>query len=397
MRKAFARKKAMGDLSVTNNKRNNDNDRRVADEYNNNCKYNNYSGKLSAFKALSEIYNVQRSLERKNSFTSSKSTLVPLPKEVENNELVGHDDVVKTEYLASNARAKSDWFDYSEVDRWVQRNQELDKPETLSEINELFPDPAATKSLNELLSQVSEIDKIYADTQEKLVEESNGGDSFCTDNIAMELDLQDNLTCSSLQMAMKNPVWVRSVKRPIVQSMSDVTPPPPRPPPPGFCEGGPAPPLPPKRIRKTPSMPILSRASSIQILDQQQPPSKNLPTLPSAGTLTKQQSKPGLFSKLFSKKNKKESLSKESLQQPLANKLLHASVPVRAFASTAEFDGDGDITPPYGVELTEAENYALYTAMAPRATASEFDEMSFYYSPVENGKILIDESTHSTT
>jgi len=40
------------------------------------------------------------------------------------------------------------------------------------------------------------------------------------------------------------------------------------------------------------------------------------------------------------------------------------------------------------MDLTEAEHYALYTTMAPRATASEFDEMSFYYSLVEGGKIL---------
>jgi hypothetical protein len=39
-------------------------------------------------------------------------------------------------------------------------------------------------------------------------------------------------------------------------------------------------------------------------------------------------------------------------------------------------------------ELTEAEHYALYTDMAPHATVSEFDEMSFYYSPVEGGSII---------
>jgi len=46
-------------------------------------------------------------------------------------------------------------------------------------------------------------------------------------------------------------------------------------------------------------------------------------------------------------------------------------------------------TPPQAqLELTEAEHYALYTDMAPHATVSEFDEMSFYYSPVEGGSIL---------
>ncbi|XP_044747918.1 embryonic polarity protein dorsal-like isoform X2 [Coccinella septempunctata] len=41
-----------------------------------------------------------------------------------------------------------------------------------------------------------------------------------------------------------------------------------------------------------------------------------------------------------------------------------------------------------GLDLTEAEHYALYTVMAPHATESEFDEMSCYYAAVEGGKIL---------
>lgn len=41
-------------------------------------------------------------------------------------------------------------------------------------------------------------------------------------------------------------------------------------------------------------------------------------------------------------------------------------------------------------DLTEAEHYALYTAIAPHATQSEFDEASCYYAPVEGGKILTD-------
>ncbi|KAK9755016.1 Rel homology dimerization domain [Popillia japonica] len=35
------------------------------------------------------------------------------------------------------------------------------------------------------------------------------------------------------------------------------------------------------------------------------------------------------------------------------------------------------------LDLTEAEHYALYTALAPHATQSEFDETSCYYAPVE--------------
>ena len=41
-----------------------------------------------------------------------------------------------------------------------------------------------------------------------------------------------------------------------------------------------------------------------------------------------------------------------------------------------------------GVDLTEAEHYALYTSFAPHATQSEFDETSCYYSPIEAGEIL---------
>ncbi|CAH2108688.1 unnamed protein product [Euphydryas editha] len=35
------------------------------------------------------------------------------------------------------------------------------------------------------------------------------------------------------------------------------------------------------------------------------------------------------------------------------------------------------------LELTDAEHYALYMAVAPRATASEFDDTSCYYAPVD--------------
>ncbi|XP_073824982.1 embryonic polarity protein dorsal-like isoform X1 [Musca autumnalis] len=40
------------------------------------------------------------------------------------------------------------------------------------------------------------------------------------------------------------------------------------------------------------------------------------------------------------------------------------------------------------MDLTEAEHYALYTTMPPKATASEFDEASAYYAPVDAGEIL---------
>ncbi|XP_072939157.1 embryonic polarity protein dorsal [Epargyreus clarus] len=42
------------------------------------------------------------------------------------------------------------------------------------------------------------------------------------------------------------------------------------------------------------------------------------------------------------------------------------------------------------LELTEAEHYALYMAVAPHATASEFDETSCYYSPVDASRCPMD-------
>nr|APR62730.1 embryonic polarity protein dorsal-like isoform X1 [Harmonia axyridis] len=51
-------------------------------------------------------------------------------------------------------------------------------------------------------------------------------------------------------------------------------------------------------------------------------------------------------------------------------------------------DGDSLTLVGEGLDLTEAEHYALYTVMAPHATQSEFDEMSCYYAAVEGGKIL---------
>ncbi|KAJ2950301.1 hypothetical protein O0L34_g11667 [Tuta absoluta] len=38
------------------------------------------------------------------------------------------------------------------------------------------------------------------------------------------------------------------------------------------------------------------------------------------------------------------------------------------------------------LDLTEAEHYALYMAVAPHATVSEFDETSCYYSPIDGSK-----------
>lgn len=43
------------------------------------------------------------------------------------------------------------------------------------------------------------------------------------------------------------------------------------------------------------------------------------------------------------------------------------------------------------VDLTEAEHFALYTSVAPYATASEFDEASTFYAPIDSGEMLSNE------
>ncbi|KAJ8673214.1 hypothetical protein QAD02_004476 [Eretmocerus hayati] len=293
---------------------------------------------------------------------------------------------------------KTTWSDYrtnqTEVGRWLQKTQESNTcivEETSVDVA-MEPETDDTdKSLKELLNEVVEIDEIYDEAHDKLVQQHQ---PLQINGNQVETDVSDNRSYTSLQMAMKNPVWDENAKNgnQIVDSALDV--PPPRPPPPStrFKQNilleseGPLPPLPPKRIRKTPSMPVLP---------QGKPPNKNLPTPPNVETL--KQTKSGIFSKLFSKNKSKKNVKDENKRSSTASlpgltkeSLLSADlIPVRTMAAR-DFDLDGNETPPYGAELTEAETYALYTAMAPHATASEFDEMSFYYSPVEAGKILTD-------
>ena len=431
---------------------------RFVDEFNNNngsvddiLNAKRAYSKLAALRALNDIYNVQRnSIEQRSSqFYAKNATAAPASpaRDAENNDVVSinndDDNTIVPEKTASLpdvkdymngkllGKAKSDWFDYTEIGKWVQKTQETIREGNFENNNEPLVDSTTSngdKSLDELLTQVVELDKIYDDTHLKLIEERHQQRDVENSN-DVEMDVRDNQTYTSLQMAMKNPVWVQ-VRRRLVQESSiaeDTTVPspiiavnpdaaPPRPPPPVSrikrdvtlsTAEEPLPPLPPKRIRKTPSMPVLPRAPSSQGLSDQQQhsvmaPHKNLPT-PPTNTLPKQ-NKPGLFSKLFSKKAKKEDGAKEGpgamssttslpglgrasseSSQQIATKL----PPVRALLTNSRsLELEGDETPPYGVELTEAEHYALYTAMAPHATASEFDEMSFYYSPVEGGKIL---------
>lgn len=181
-----------------------------------------------------------------------------------------------------------------------------------------------------------ELERIYEDTRAKLELEKTKATAAAA--AASDVDVRDNQTYTSLQMAMRNPLELVGNDAPPLPAKRE----------PNAAQK--LPPLPPKRLRKAPSMPVLA-------------PSKTLPSVPGA-----EQSKGGLFAKLFARKNKQQKISE----------------------STGEirFELDNDKADDNDDELTEAEHYALYTDMAPRATASEFDEMSFYYSPVEGGKIV---------
>lgn len=109
------------------------------------------------------------------------------------------------------------------------------------------------------------------------------------------------------------------------------------------------PPLPPKRVKKNAGM------------------FKTLPPVP-------EKQKTNIFQKLFSPKKKSKSISGGGFSR-------EGSVGGESRKSVPEASlYFGEDT------LTEAEHYALYTAVAPTANMSEFDELSFYYSPVEGFK-----------
>lgn len=267
---------------------------------------------------------------------------------------------------------------------------------------------------------MAELDQIYADTHTKLaqaaVQEANPQ--------SMDVDVCDNQTYTSLQMAMKNPIELfdiaddgkyEDVAVPVRQDAREAASPVVSSLPPSLATKRDVaheaeerlPPLPPKRIRKMPSMPLLPRPISAQTLNDSTSvaPNKNLPSLPD--TLSRQV-RQGLFSKLFAKRSKRDKCSVPSLSRDSDSSLntsyllrndsaqdvaLQSQLPRPSVTSVTSVKSlkldDGDVTPPYGsADLTEAEHYALYTTMAPHATASEFDEMSFYYSLVEGGKIL---------
>lgn len=161
-------------------------------------------------------------------------------------------------------------------------------------------------------------------------------------------------------------------------------------------------------------------------------PVKKLPPTPSA-TLPNPK-KRGFLSRLFGRKSKTPGASRESSAVPSKRNSFSSSKSLQVGAtnaslgrsasnlstrsygdatsihiplkgtppgSTENLSASQNLAPPSSVppveqnidtvmclDLTEAEHYALYMAMAPHATQSEFDEFSCYYAPVEGGKIL---------
>lgn len=159
-------------------------------------------------------------------------------------------------------------------------------------------------------------------------------------------------------------------------------------------------------------------------------PGKHLPPVPNASATLPNPKKRGFFSKLFGRRSSKSSVrapSREPSVTPSYNSsrsLQVESVLAKSSGNISTYSSNSirirlkDESPPpitgpdslsslqapittmapshpttdedmdVQLDLTEAENYALYTSMAPHATQSEFDEFSCYYAPVEGGKLL---------
>lgn len=317
------------------------------------------------------------------------------------------------------------------------------------------------KSLNELLDQVAELDEIYSENRTRLENVTLG--SVETD----PEEFNDAGTYTSLQLAFRNPVdiaepetapyedvQVHSFRGPIIE-FTHLKP-----------ESEDAPPLPPKRVRKSSNSFKSSQTSVDSILK----PGKQLPVtrkpdlLNHDKVLTGAKSEPALppvkkrsfFDRFFRRKLKSSASSvisegkKEDKGKPVARSVSSVSgirpskfkssvshTSLKDNASTTGLSYADSIThislhadlnekstsqnslrrpaslhpiPPTDgdtilvaesvlaldatafkklqddLELTDAEHYALYMAVAPHATVSEFDETSCYYSPIDGSK-----------
>ncbi|XP_077287048.1 embryonic polarity protein dorsal-like isoform X2 [Arctopsyche grandis] len=328
------------------------------------------------------------------------------------------------------------------------------------------------KNLNELLDQVAELDQIYSDNQTRI---SNMTTTVTNNvpNISMDIDdFDDRNTYTSLQLAFRNPISIIEPE----MSYEDI-----------ITHKGPIidvmplkrdteeklPPLPPKRIKKAPSVEVLrpraQTLSSDQDVSNHQSPAievsrtqplkqnskasvtrsvdrlpTNLPAIPPK--------KRSFLSRIFNRKSKekspprdgkplktvgrsassisgqrpnrfKQDVTHTSLKGSSGNLSLGTSLRYTDSITHISLHGDdhhnsspslnnnhlAPLPPTDGdtilvaenvlaidasalkkiqdnLDLTEAEHYALYMALAPHATVSEFDELSCYYSPVEGGK-----------
>jgi Rel/ankyrin family protein len=338
--------------------------------------------------------------------------------ESNNNDVIMVDGTDKKDTISGgyNYAAVNKWnaMDSGEVDANANIQNEVGRKDdgvTCNDNEDVISQEETCRSLNELLSQVAELDEIYADTRARLLNQGIT-EAVSPDSVSpnledsqsprvIEMDVEDvydddNQTYSSLQLAMKNPIELLDIapgryEDIIHQGLSsqnnkrDVSST-------SLIPESPdtkLPPLPPKRIRRSPPTPparpdhpIFPHEPSSTLA-----PDKILPPTPD-GTNAKQL-KPSLFQKLFSKKSK-SSNKKDGTLTPRAVSVSREESVGNVSAAMSIRRGSEPVSE-FGTpqpELTEAEHYALYTDMAPHATVSEFDEMSFYYSPVEGGSII---------
>lgn len=305
------------------------------------------------------------------------------------------------------------------------------------------------KSFNQLIDEVAELDEIYSSSQCNKNSLILGEDIQIMDIDEGNTNFDDSKTYSSLQMAFKTPLDIayrptedkpQNVFAPIKEeSYKSVT-----------KRESPVeklPPLPPKRQKKIETYigeedpesrrlkeallypkPLIVRSHSFS-----SDPDKSIADLKYLGSTSTlpNPKKKSFLSKLFGRKNKNK--SNQDLVSPYnSSKSLHIShdgkadmkisksvdnirgtprcTPSRDILNEKEnaiivnisqdktmisgdrnsliTDDDSLTLVGEGLDLTEAEHYALYTVMAPHATQSEFDEMSCYYAAVEGGKIL---------
>ncbi|XP_073949898.1 embryonic polarity protein dorsal-like isoform X2 [Choristoneura fumiferana] len=331
---------------------------------------------------------------------------------------------------------------------------------TIADLNGNIIPPDNEKSLNELLDQVAELDEIYTENRTRLQNVT----TLETDDVE---DFNDAGTYTSLQLAFRNPVLisepetyedvqVQTYRGPIIEFAPLKR----------DTDEERAPPLPPKRVRKAPSVEGFktSQTSVNSFLKpgKQLPITRNLDT--SRTELSVARSEPALppapkkrsfLSRLFRRKEKspapsvksegpvkkskpvgrsvssvsghrpskfKTSISHTSLKDnasgtglSYADSVTHISLHgdenekntsqtrlsrPSSLAPLPPTDGDTILVAESvlaldasqfkklqdDLDLTDAEHYALYMAVAPHATVSEFDETSCYYSPVDGSK-----------